>query len=64
MAEVRPDGQYMLWDGQDWNILNGPPIPYVTAPPTDSPPDGTIKVGSDSKLYVRIEGAWKSVALT
>lgn len=25
MAEIRPDGQYMLWDGSDWNILNGPP---------------------------------------
>jgi hypothetical protein len=33
------------------------------AAPSDSPPDGTIKVGSDSRIYARVAGAWKSVAV-
>ncbi len=33
------------------------------AAPTDASPDGTIKVGSDSRLYARVAGAWRSVAV-
>lgn len=35
---------------------------YGTAP-ADAPADGAIRVGSDSKIYVRVAGAWKSVAV-
>jgi hypothetical protein len=63
MSEVRPDGQYMLWDGINWNILNGedgaPGAPGLPGSPGGITDHGDLTglTDDDHTMYAKADGS-------
>lgn len=70
MGEVkRRVDDFEVWGKEHQGLammLTADEIPYQTAAPSDSPPDGTVrlvKTGGVYYLYGRVDGTWKRVVI-
>lgn len=52
-------------ESQVSSLQGGPQIPVETSAPTDAPPDGYPRADSSAnRLWLRVGGSWRYVALT
>lgn len=73
VLRIKPTGEVKISNNTVWHAGNdgaGSGLTMDLAPtnagaPTDAPPDGAIRIDTtNSRLYVRVGGVWKSVALS